>query len=456
MKKLFYSLAFTCLVTMALPGSQDSHSNRRLAAAAVSIDPSISAPAVKELRALGEQGLQALVSVHSDLLQQSSTGNTPVDLGKWERLKLAMDAVGQQKDCHASKLYWFNNFEWAKAEAAKTGKPILSLRMLGKLDEEFSCANSRFFRTTLYPNPEVSEYLRQNFVLHWESVRPVPKVTIDYGDGRKIERTITGNSIHYVLHSDGTPIDALPGLYSAKAFLKGLSEAQKAASDYRLLATRDLREEFLRTYHQKQLAAVMEQRSSDLTKAGGIASIPTFQPVSNVKAPGAERAANIAFSKSGVERQLVRAVLPASDDQGLGSWIEKQMTDPIWSKVAELHYPDSRLDVNSARLIKAKNPDATAAGNRALTKAFTESPILKVLRNLERSIAEDTVRNEYVLHPEIHRWFINRTTGGSIHELNRRVYAELFLTPDSDPWLGLVPPDTFSALQNDGLVNAQR
>ena len=71
--------------------------------------------------------------------------------------------------------------------------------MLGKLTDEFSCANSRFFRTSLYSNKEISNYLRDNFVLHWQSVRPVPRVTIDFGDGRKLERTLTGNSAHYVL-----------------------------------------------------------------------------------------------------------------------------------------------------------------------------------------------------------------------------------------------------------------
>jgi hypothetical protein len=71
------------------------------------------------------------------------------------------------------------------------GKPILSLRLLGKLTDEFSCANSRFFRTVLYPNDEVSAVLRDRFVLHWRSVRPVPTVTIDFGDGRKLERTLT-------------------------------------------------------------------------------------------------------------------------------------------------------------------------------------------------------------------------------------------------------------------------
>ena len=38
-----------------------------------------------------------------------------------------------------------------------------------------------------------------------------------------------------------------------------------------------------------------------------------------------------------------------------------------------------------------------------------------------------------------------------VNALNERVYAELFLTPSSDPWLGLLPPDTYTALENDGV-----
>jgi hypothetical protein len=36
--------------------------------------------------------------------------------------------------------------------------------------------------------------------------------------------------------------------------------------------------------------------------------------------------------------------------------------------------------------------------------------------------------------------------------LNKRVYSELFLTPASDPWLGLLPESTYSALTNEGCV----
>ena len=123
---------------------------------------------------------------------------------EWARLRAGIDAAAHQKDAAWSGLYWHTSLPEALAAAKREGKPILSLRLLGRLDEELSCANSRFFRTALYANTAVSDELRKNWILHWESVRPAPKVTIDFGDGRVLNRTVTGNSLHYVLDADGT------------------------------------------------------------------------------------------------------------------------------------------------------------------------------------------------------------------------------------------------------------
>jgi hypothetical protein len=83
----------------------------------------------------------------------------------------------------------YTDLEKAQAASKQTGRPILSLRLLGRLDEELSCANSRFMRTALYANQEISGILRDRFILDWQSVRPVPKISIDFGDGRRLERT---------------------------------------------------------------------------------------------------------------------------------------------------------------------------------------------------------------------------------------------------------------------------
>ncbi|MGH7214184.1 MAG: hypothetical protein ACREIT_05420 [Tepidisphaeraceae bacterium] len=131
--------------------------------------------------------------------------------------------------------------------------------------------------------------------------------------------------------------------------------------------------------------------------------------------------------------------------------------DPTWQRVAALYADDARLDAAARNLLSAKFPQPTAeeAAERAMTKALVEAPAVRALANLERSIAEDTVRNEYLLHARIHEWFATGQAPDTLHALNGKVYAELFLTPDSDPWLGLVPPDRTSAIEDEGIVDAR-
>src|SRR6185436_7660677 len=99
-----------------------------------------------------------------------------------------------------------------------------------KLTDEYSCANSRFFRTVLYANQGVADLLRERFVLVWVSERPVPVVTIDYGDGRVLKRTLTGNSAHYVLDPQGRVVDALHGLFDPATFVRILGAAAEPGS----------------------------------------------------------------------------------------------------------------------------------------------------------------------------------------------------------------------------------
>jgi hypothetical protein len=39
-----------------------------------------------------------------------------------------------------------------------------------------------------------------------------------------------------------------------------------------------------------------------------------------------------------------------------------------------------------------------------------------------------------------------------VNKFNEKVYAELFKTPKSDPWLGLLLPDTYTAIDNSGVT----
>jgi hypothetical protein len=182
-------------------------------------------------------------------------------------------------------LHWHTDLPSAITKARAFKRPILSLRLLGRLDEELTCANSRFFKKLLYPHPQINQLLRDHFVLHWQSVRPVPIVTIDFGDGRRIRKTLTGNSVHLVLDPDGRPVDALPGLFSPEVFQALLGQSHRFA-----LAERS------------KLAELHRQALS--------------QPVPPAPTTRAVRASMIAPTKHMVEMPMLRAVAPLSDVDG--------------------------------------------------------------------------------------------------------------------------------------------
>jgi hypothetical protein len=427
--------------------SPGKHSMEPLARRALAIRKDESANAIAELRRMGPEGLRAFleansaeieaaVKTHGDVRNQSLAHQDNQEV-QGDQVLSALDSICQQKDCYASRLYWYTDFEQAKASARAQGKPILSLRLLGRLDEDLSCANSRLFRITLYANEQVSKLLRERFILHWQSVRPVPKLTIDFGDGRKMERTLTGNSIHYVLDSEGRLIDALPGMYGPGAFLRELMRTTSVAANLAALRTDGERKTARLRYHQARLEELENAWLNDVTLTGLTVAPSRDIPnalVAGSNPPSAQRAAAVAMTKTGmVERPVLRGM---SDNPKL---LDSIGSDTGWLMIAGLHAEDATLDQATRALMRFKDPSLTGASLQAAVFA------------LVRTVAEDTVRNEYVFHARIHKWLATEAAISDVARLNERIYAELFLTPSWDAWLGLRPAGAYSGIDNDGV-----
>jgi len=69
----------------------------------------------------------------------------------------------------------------------------------------------------------------QDCQLAWQNLRPAPKVTVDFGDGRTMHRTLKGSTVIYLCRPDGTVVDAFPGIYTPEDFLP---EWQQAMAHY--------------------------------------------------------------------------------------------------------------------------------------------------------------------------------------------------------------------------------
>jgi hypothetical protein len=403
-----------------------------LALQALSENSAEAKTALSELREMGPFGLEAMFTSYKDKIAAfMKTGEkTP----EWLKLAAALDAVSMQKDSYASRLYWYTDLEKAKAEAQRTGKPILSLRLLGNLNEELSCANSRFFRTALYPNQNISELLRNTFILHWQSVRPAPRVTIDFGDGRKMETTLTGNSIHYVLDGQGEVVDAIPGLYGPGAFEQLLLEGNSAFNSKRSAGrmTAQYISQLQTGYYNDRLQIIDENWTRDLAAAK--VSLQKNLPVT----PYGGFLSSITASRRAMSKMVVESkILPLTVIQDRMETLEKETDLDKWKKVAELHRTESTLDENSRAFISRK-------------LGIKGAELDKLVKQFEQNLALDTVRNEYLFHSKIYGW-LHTGAGNDLKKFNEKIYTELFLTPSSDPWLGLYAPEIYNGIENSGI-----
>lgn len=426
--KTFRFLSLLLLVLVFTQISFATEPAEALARKAVSGD----AAAVEELRALGPAGLEALRTQYANEINAHIANPTVAPDEQWQRITAALDAVAQQKNSYIAGLYWYTDLDAAKNASKALGRPILSLRLLGKLTDEFSCANSRFFRTVLYSNDEVAAVLRDRFVLHWRSERPVPTVTIDFGDGRKLERTLTGNSIHYILDSQARPLDALPGLYGPRAFLRGLTNAEKL---FQSLAGKNEQKRALalQLYYEEHHNKISAAWAIDTEKTGG--KLPAgYKIVPGQNSTEALVVSQWALTKALTERSILRGMNMFGEDLG------KITDEAAWKKIAALHTDDSILDSRAVTLIKYQNP------------SISEDDFKRLVDKFQGLVALDTVRNEYLMHSKLYTWFMKYPVLDDVEKLNKKVYDELFMTPQSDPWLGLFAADLYTALDNGGVV----
>jgi len=107
----------------------------------------------------------------------------------------------------------------------------------------------------LFSNDFLVKFIHESFEQVWESVRPVPTLTIDFGNGKTITRTLHGNIASYVCTADGQVLDILPGMYSSDAYLNQLNQMWLLHAYLQKKDTSE-RERALREYHQTQADAL--------------------------------------------------------------------------------------------------------------------------------------------------------------------------------------------------------
>lgn len=394
-------------------------------------------------RGVGPVGLDQMLSKY-DRMQSGAARDA---------LALRIDKVAAQRYATVSRLYWYTDLATARAVATKENKPILALRMLGRLDEDLSCANSRFFRTTLYANEEISRFMKQNFVLYWSSEREVPKVTIDFGDGRKIESTTTGNSAHYVLDAKGEVLDVIPGLYAPRAFRAELDASLAHARTLASTPARDRRAAIGRYHHHKR---------SKIQTAAAKLNVPSLRGSRVTVEDAIARAQRATMTKGYVEipqlRQITSAELASIPDDETATWAA--FADQLWPPVARVGAP---LDFSQVELeISPTVPSMPRVNPAAVFDAQSIALVQRVygdaskqerevmLSRLAQHVLADSALNQLRLRDEITRHLEDGTT--DFAKVNDFIYAKVFHTPKSDPWVGLRSRLDFTGIPNDGVT----
>ena len=246
----------------------------------------------------------------------------------------------------------------------------------------------------LFSQPELAELIGKRFEPVWQSVREAPQVTVDFGGGNVVRRTLHGNVATWILDGDGFVIDVIGGVYTAEAYRARLEEALCLFDHVRPRHPRWAARgpEVFLDYHRRQAESLahgglpLHLRSQGVNKAG-------IEHWALVAMGDGKDPAEAASSGGAETRALERltAGAPAGPD---------------------------RSDISKRRVESAPR---AAAGIDALP------------------LAADVRLNETVRRQAIHRILADTGLARLDDALVARVYREALHCDLADPWLGLGP-----------------
>lgn len=125
----------------------------------------------------------------------------------------------------------------------------------------------------LFSSDTVAKAIQTQFEPVWVSVRDVPVVTIDFGKGRTITRTLNGNVATYALAADGTVLDILPGIYQPEEYTKQLNQMALLNRYVHDDMTGALLEKRLIEYHAKQAEQIKAGKEPGVIVMNSMAAV---------------------------------------------------------------------------------------------------------------------------------------------------------------------------------------
>jgi hypothetical protein len=244
----------------------------------------------------------------------------------------------------------------------------------------------------LLSDEKVREFLSSQVVPVWESVRPVPKVTIDFGDGSVLKRTLKGNTVMFLCDVQGRVVDAFPGVYTPKDFLAEVAPA------------------------------VVRARSADRQ---GDAPWHRSMLKERIKVEGRST-----MAKAFIETPLLNALGLRAD------------ASPRRGASLDIEVPDNRGLSDAYRELVERIEDLSARPLHAntLRRELAKSGVPKGMteEQLELRILElDSNQSVALFRPAVHLLLASETAHPKPQDLSRRIFKEILHVDLSDPYLGL-------------------
>lgn len=250
----------------------------------------------------------------------------------------------------------------------------------------------------LLSDPQVVQFLSNEVVPCWETARPAAKVTIDFGDGRVLKRTLMGNTVLYLCLPDGSVVDAFPGVYTPTDFLneakKSLDFLRKCGDSISPLQVRD--------WHKEQITAAIKSEKMRITMSKAVVESPLL------KALGMSAERGVAKTQS----QLPKGIDPTADPKSAFAALSAKVED-----VSKRPASAEQIRAAYANVPKEKQPTPEQLGKMAVDM--------------------DSRNNVILVRPAVHLLFATYDTLPTPRSCRDVVFKQLLHVPIDDPYLGL-------------------
>ena len=270
----------------------------------------------------------------------------------------------------------------------------------------------------LLSQPDLAAWMSDTFECAWESVRDVPRVSFDFGEGRVVRRTLHGNVVTWVCDADGRALDAMGGLYEPGPYRARLEQAALFASYLAKRTDAVARAAAFHEYHARQ---------AERTAAGGAPLVVGPAPV-------------IAYAKELTERPTELAIVDPDAARRIRAGEKGAIEIPVERVLGASPQPAARNSFAAAvsKLGIERPVERVVAPQVVLDvpRPSGQKLVAPGVRADKGLLAQDTALGETRFRPMIHA--VLAATGSVPYAgLTKRVYRDVLRVDLDDPWLGL-------------------